>query len=114
MIEPELRSDAQQLPSSQPLGGGYENLFLHADVTEKPRSKLSIRSLINIIGRSHRLLKQRFKTPVVFHKEICDRACLFVLSWLHSLRLSMPSYHPLSHDGHLRAWAKVLNPFFPV
>jgi hypothetical protein len=98
MIEPELRGDAKWLPASQPLGGGYENFFFHADVTKKPGSKLSIRSLIDMVGKSHSLLEQRFKSPVVFHKKICDRSCLFVLSWLHSLPLIMPSYHPLSQN----------------
>jgi hypothetical protein len=91
MIEPELRSDAKWLPASQSLGGGYENFFFHADVTKKPGSKLSIRSLIDMVGMSHSLLEQRFKPPMVFHKKVCDRACLFVLSWLHSLPLIMSS-----------------------
>ena len=29
---------------------------------------------------SHSLLKQRFESPVVFHKKVCDKSCLFVLS----------------------------------
>jgi hypothetical protein len=91
MIESELRGDAKWLPASQSLGGGYENLFFHADVAEEPGSKMSIRSLIDMIGVSHSLLKQHFKPPVVFHKKVCDRACLFVLSWLHSLPLIMSS-----------------------
>jgi hypothetical protein len=88
MIEPELRGNEKWLPASQSLGGGYENLFFHADVAEEPGSKLSIRSLIDM---SHSLLKQRFKPPVVFHKKVCDRSCLFVLSQLHPLPPIMSS-----------------------
>jgi hypothetical protein len=58
VIEPELRSDEEWLPASQSLGGGHENLFFHADVAEKPGSKLRIRSLIDMVGMSHSLLKQ--------------------------------------------------------
>jgi hypothetical protein len=58
MIEPKLGCDTQRLPASQSLGGRQENLFFHADVAEKPGPKLSIGSLINMIGRSHSLLKQ--------------------------------------------------------
>ena len=60
MIEPKPGSYEKWLPASQSLGGGQENLFFHADVAEKPSSKLSIRSLIDMVGMSHSLLKQRF------------------------------------------------------
>jgi hypothetical protein len=30
-------------------------------------------------------LKQRIKSPVAFHKKVCDRSCCFVLSWSHPL-----------------------------
>src|SRR5688572_31967118 len=85
MIEPELRGDAQRLPASQSLDGWDKNLFLHTDVAKKPGSKLSIRSLIDMVGMGHSLLKQRFKPPVVFHKKVCDGSRLFALSWLHPL-----------------------------
>jgi AraC-like DNA-binding protein len=85
MIEPKLRGDEKWLPASQSLGSGDENLFFHADMAEKPCSKLSIRALIDRAGMSHSLLEQRFKTPVVFHKKIRNRSCLFVLSWFHPL-----------------------------
>jgi hypothetical protein len=80
MIEPELGRDRKWLPASESLGGRQENLFFHADVAEKSGSKLSIRSLINMAGISHRQLKQRIKSPVVFHKKVCDRPCSFVIS----------------------------------
>jgi hypothetical protein len=67
MIEPELGRDRKWLPASESLGGRQENLFFHADVAEKPGSKLIIRSLINLADMSHSLLKQRFKSPVVCH-----------------------------------------------
>jgi hypothetical protein len=91
MIEPELGGDEQWLPASQSLGGRQENLFFHADVAEKPGSKLSIRSLINLVCMSHSRLKQRFKSPVVFHKKVCDRPYVFVLSWFHLVPLIMSS-----------------------
>jgi hypothetical protein len=80
MIEPKPGSDEKRLPVSKSLGSGQENLFFHADVTEKPGSKLSIHSPINLVGMSHSLLKQTFKSPVVCHKKVCDRSCLFVFS----------------------------------
>jgi hypothetical protein len=91
MIEPELGGDEQWLSASKSLGSGQENLFFHADVAEKPGSKLSIRSLIDMVGMSHSRLKQHFKSPVVFHKEICDGSCLFILSWSHPLPQIMSS-----------------------
>src|SRR5437762_3193953 len=91
MIESELRRDAKGLSAAQSLGGGYENLFFHADVAEKPGSKLSIRSLIDKVGMSDSLLKQQFKAPVVFHEKICDRSCLFVLSRFHPVPPIMSS-----------------------
>ena len=90
MIEAELGGYEKWLPASQSLGGGQENLFFHADVAEKPGAKLSIRSPINLIGMSHSRLKQRFKSPVVFRKKVCDRSCFSVLSWCHPLP-SIPS-----------------------
>jgi len=83
MIEPKPGSYQKWLPASKSLGGGQENLFFHADVTEKPGSKLLIRSPINLVGMSHSRLKQLFKPPVVFYKKVCERSCLFVLSWVH-------------------------------
>jgi hypothetical protein len=83
MIEPKPGSDEKRLPVSKSLGGGQENLFFHADVTEKPGSKLSIRSLIDLIGMSRSRLKQLFKSPVVFRKKVCERSCFSVLSWCH-------------------------------
>jgi hypothetical protein len=80
MIEAEPGGYEKWLPTSKSLGGGQENLFFHADVTEKPGSKLRIRSLINLVGMSHSRLKQRFKSPVVFRKKVCDRSGFFVLS----------------------------------
>ena len=80
MIEPEFGRDRKWLPASESLGGRQENLFFHTDVAEKPRSKLSIRSLINMAGMGHSLLKQRIKPPVVFHKKVCDRPYLFGIS----------------------------------
>ena len=80
MIEPKPGSDEKRLPVSQSLGGGQKNLFFHPDVTEKPGSKLSIRSPINLVGMSHSLLRQTFKSPVVCHKKVCDRSCFSVLS----------------------------------
>jgi hypothetical protein len=80
MIEPELGRDRKWLPASESLGGRQENLFFHADVAEKPGSKLSIRSLINLVGMGHSLLKQLIKSPVVFRKKVCDRPCSFVIS----------------------------------
>jgi hypothetical protein len=91
MIEPKLGGDAQWLPASQSLGSGQQNLFFHADVAEKPGSKLSIRSLINLLGISHSRLKQRFKSPVVCHQKVCDRSGFFVLSWCHPLPPMMSS-----------------------
>ena len=91
MIEPELGGDGKWLPVSQSLGGWQENLFFHADVAEKPGSKLSIRSLINLVGMRHSRLKQRFKSPVVFHKKVCERSCFSVLSWSHPLPPIMSS-----------------------
>jgi hypothetical protein len=85
MIEPKPGSYEKWLPVSKSLGGGQENLFFHADVTEKPGSKLLIRSLINLVGMGHSRLKQLFKSPVVCHKKVCERSCLFVLSWSHPL-----------------------------
>jgi hypothetical protein len=46
---------------------------------------LLIRSLINLVGMGHSRLKQLFKSPVVCHKKVCERSCLFVLSWSHPL-----------------------------
>ena len=80
MIEPELGRDRKWLPASESLGGRQENLFFHADVAEKPGSKLIIRSLINLVGMSNSLSKQRFKSPVVFRKKLCDRSHVLVLS----------------------------------
>jgi hypothetical protein len=80
MIEPKPGSDEKWLPASKSLGGGQENLFFHADVTEKPGSKLLIRSPINLVGMSHSRLKQRFESPVVCRKKVCDRSGFFVLS----------------------------------
>jgi hypothetical protein len=91
MIEPELGRDRKWFPASQSLGGGQENLFFHADVAEKPGSKLIIRSLINLVDMSHSLLKQLFKPPVVFYQKVCDRSCLFVLSRRHPLPPIMSS-----------------------
>jgi len=88
----DLRLDGDESPD---LGGGYENLFLHADVAEEPGSKLSIRSLIDMVGMSHSLLKQRLKTPVVFHKKVCDRPHVFALSLFHPWPPIMPSSYPL-------------------
>jgi hypothetical protein len=91
MIEPELGGDEKWLPASKSLGCGHENLFFHADVAEKPGSKLRIRSRIDMVGMSHSLLKQRFESPVVCHKKVCDRPCCFVLSWFHPLPPMMSS-----------------------
>ena len=85
MIESKLGGDEKWLPASQSLGGGQENLFFHANVAEKPGSKLRIRSLINLVDMSHSLLKQLFKSPVVCHQKVCDRSCFSVLSWFHLL-----------------------------
>jgi hypothetical protein len=85
MIQPKFRGDGKWLPASQSLGGGYENLFFHADVAEKPCSKLSIRSLIDMVGMGHSLLKQQFKSPMVFHKKIRDRPDFFILSRFHPM-----------------------------
>jgi hypothetical protein len=79
MIEPKPGSYEKWLPVSKSLGGGQENLFFHADVAEKPGSKLLIRSPINLVGMSHSRLKQLLKSPVVCHKKGCERSCLFVL-----------------------------------
>lgn len=79
MIEPELGCYEKRLPAAKTLGGGQEDLFFHADVAEKPGSKLSIRSLINVVGMSHDRLKQHIKSPVVFRKKVSDRPCCFVL-----------------------------------
>jgi hypothetical protein len=83
MIEPEFGSYEKWLPASQSLGGGQENLFFHADVTEKPGSKLLIRSPTNLVGMSHSRLKQLVKSPVVFRKKVCERSRFSVLSWCH-------------------------------
>jgi len=91
MIEPELGCDWKWLPTSQSLGGRQENFFFHADVAEKPGSKLIIRSLINMAGISHSLLKQLIKSPVVFYKKVCDRSCFSVLSRFHPLSPTMSS-----------------------
>jgi hypothetical protein len=91
MIEPELGGYEKWLPSSQSLGSGQENLFFHTDVAEKPGSKLRIRSLINLVGMSHSLMKQLFKSPVVFYKKVCDRSCFSVLSRFHPLPPTMSS-----------------------
>jgi len=91
MIEPELGGYEKWLPASKSLGGGQENLFFHTDVAEKPGAKLRVRSLINLVGMSHSRLKQLFKSPVVFHKKVCDRSCFSVLSWFHPLPPIMPS-----------------------
>jgi hypothetical protein len=97
MIEPKPGSYEKWLPVSKSLGGGQENLFFHADVTEKPGSKLLIRSPINLVGMSHSRLKQFFKPPMVCHKKGCERSCLFVLSWAHlppPITLSSSCRHP--------------------
>jgi hypothetical protein len=91
MIEPKPGSDEKRLPVSKALGGGQENLFFHADVAEKPGSKLSICSPINLVGMSHGRLKQLFKSPVVLRKKVCERSCCSVLSWCHPLPPSMSS-----------------------
>lgn len=91
MIEPELGCYEKRLPAAKSLGGGQEDLFFHADVAEKPGSKLSVCSLINVVGMSHSRLKQRIKSPVVFRKKVSDRPCCFVLSWFHPLPLMMNS-----------------------
>jgi hypothetical protein len=80
MIEPELPGYGKRLPASKSLGGGQKNLFFHANVAEKPGAKLSIRPLIDLVGMSHRLLKQRFKSPMVFRKKVCDGPRFLVLS----------------------------------
>ena len=91
MIEPKPGSYEKWLSASKSLGGGQENLFFHADVAEKPSSKLSIRSPINLVGMSHCRLKQLFKSSVVFRKKVCDRSCFSVLSWCHPLPTIMSS-----------------------
>jgi hypothetical protein len=91
MIESKLGGDEKWLPASQSLGGGQENLFFHADVAEKPGSKLRICSLINLVDMSQSLLKQRFKSPVVCHKKVCDWSCFSVLSRFHPLPPIMSS-----------------------
>ena len=91
MIEPEFGGYGKWLPASKSLGGGQENFFFHAYVAEQPGSKLSIGSLINMVGMSHSRLKQRIKSPVVFHKKVCDRSGFFVLSWFHPLPPIMSS-----------------------
>ena len=110
MIEPELGGDEQWLSASQSLGGGQENLFFHADVAEKPGSKLSIRSPINLVGMSHSRLKQRFKSPVVCHQKVCDRSCCFVLSWTHPL----PPFTPVTPFTSPRADEAINNGFRPI
>ena len=80
MIEPELRCYGKRLPSSKSLGGRQKDFLFHPNVAEKPGAKWSIRSLIDLMGMSHSLLKQRFKSPVVFHKKVCDRPHFLVLS----------------------------------
>jgi hypothetical protein len=89
MVEPELGGNGKWLPTSNPLGGRQENLFFHADVAKQSRSKLIIESLINMIRISHSRLQQSFQPPVVSHKKICDRSCLFVLMWPHPLPPTM-------------------------
>src|SRR5262245_9004961 len=91
MIEPELCCNGKGLPASNPLGGGQKNLFLHADVTKQPGSKLIIRSLIDRPDLRHSRLQQSFQSPVVFDKKVCDRAGLFVLSRFHPLPPCMRS-----------------------
>ena len=91
MIESKLGGDEEWFPASKSLGGGQENLFFHADVAEKAGSKLRIGSLINMAGISHRQLKQRIKSPVVFYKKVCNRPCFFVLSCFHPLPPIMSS-----------------------
>jgi hypothetical protein len=51
---------------------------------------LRIRAPINRVGMSHSLLKQRIKSPMVFHKKSCDRPSFFVLSWSHPSSPIMP------------------------
>jgi hypothetical protein len=55
---------------------------------------LSIRFLINLVGMGHSLLKQFVKSPVVFHKKVCDRPCSFVISWFHLLSSITPPLIP--------------------
>jgi hypothetical protein len=85
MIQPKLGRDGKRLPASQSLSRWQKYLFFHADVAEQPGSKLVIRSLIDRALLRHSRLQQRFQSPVVFHKKVCDRPCFFVLSWVHSL-----------------------------
>jgi hypothetical protein len=85
MIEPELGCDGKWLPASKSLSRRQENLFFHADVAEKPGSKLIIRSLIDRACLRHSRLKQPFKPPMVFQKKVCDRPGFFILSWSHPL-----------------------------
>lgn len=91
MIEPEFGGYEKWLLASKSLDGGQENLLFHADVAQKPGSKLRVRSLINLVGMSHSRLKQLFKSPVVSHKIVCDRSCFSVLSWFHLLPPIMSS-----------------------
>jgi hypothetical protein len=70
MIEPKPGSDEKWLPVSQSLGGGYENLFFHADVAEQPSAKLIVCSLIDRPCLRHSRLQQSFEPPVVFHKKV--------------------------------------------
>jgi hypothetical protein len=63
MVKPELRCNGKWCPASKSLGGGQENLFLHADVAKQPGSKLIIRALINSASLSHSRLQQPFQSP---------------------------------------------------
>jgi hypothetical protein len=104
MVEPEFGGDRKWLPASQSLGGRQENLFLHADVAEQSGSKLIIRSLIDRARLSHSRLQQLFKSPVIFHKKVCDRSNLLVLSRFHPLPPIMLLTHLTSPhaDGAMR------------
>jgi hypothetical protein len=99
MIEPKLGGYGKRLAASKSLDGGQKNFFFHADVAEKPGSKLRIRFLIDVTGMSHSLLKQPLKPLMVFHKKVCDRSGFFALSWLHPLPPTMFSSEQL-HRGH--------------
>ena len=111
MIEPEYGDDVKWLPISKSLGGGQENLFFHADVAEKPGSKLVIRSPINMVRMSHSRLQQRIKPPVVFHKKFCDRPSVFVLSRSHPLPPIMPlTQLPSPRADDLRLRRSILMP----
>jgi hypothetical protein len=104
MVKPELGCKRKWLPTSQSLSGGQKNLFLHADVAEKPGPKLIICSLINMVRMSHSQLKERFKPPMVFHQKVCDRPCFFVLSLSHPLPpILSPLISPLTQVTSPRA-----------